>query len=96
MWAGSHGKSIPFVSALIYNNHMTTNIEPFTDTVGEHILGAIQVDIEQSLIEDWNQSNLDEGAEFAEYKFMQFAPLNLKQSYNEYYGYTEKDEFYLC
>ena len=96
MWAGSHGKSIPFVSALIYNNHMTTNIEPFTDTVGEHILGAIQVDIEQSLFEDWNQSNLDEGAEFAEYKFMQFAPLNLKQSYNEYYGYTEKDEFYLC
>ena len=80
----------------MYNNHMTTNIEPFTDTVGEHILGAIQVDIEQSLFEDWNQSNLDEGAEFAEYKFMQFAPLNLKQSYNEYYGYTEKDEFYLC
>ena len=96
MWAGSHGKSIPFVSGLIYNNHMTTNIEPFTDTVGEHILGAIQVDIEQSLFEDWNQSNLDEGAEFAEYKFMQFAPLNLKQSYNEYYGYTETDEFYLC
>ena len=96
MWAGSHSFSIPFVSGLIYNNHMTTNIEPFTDTVGEHILGAIQVDIEQSLFEDWNQSNLDEGAEFAEYKFMQFAPLNLKQSYNEYYGYTEKDEFYLC
>ena len=96
MWRGSHIFSIPFVSGLIYNNHMTTNIEPFTDTVGEHILGAIQVDIEQSLFEDWNQSNLDEGAEFAEYKFMQFAPLNLKQSYNEYYGYTEKDEFYLC
>ena len=78
---------------------MTTkgdNMEAFTDTVGEHILGAIQVDIEQSLFEDWNQSNLDEGAEFAEYRFMQFAPLNLKQSYNEYYGYTEKDEFYLC
>ena len=96
MWRGSHSFSVPFVSGLIYNNHMTTNIEPFTDTVGEHILGAIQVDIEQSLFEDWNQSNLDEGAEFAEYKFMQFAPLNLKQSYNEYYGYTEKDEFYLC
>lgn len=96
MWRESHSFSIPFVSPLIYNNHMTTNTEAFTDTVGEHILGAIQVDIEQSLFEDWNQSNLDEGAEFAEYRFMQFAPLNLKQSYNEYYGYTEKDEFYLC
>ena len=42
-------------------------MEPFTDTVGEHILGAIQVDIEQALFEDWNQSNLDEGAEFAEF-----------------------------
>ena len=96
MWAGSHGKSIPFVSPLIYNNHMTTNTEAFTDTVGEHILGAIQVDIEQALFEDWNNANLDEGTEFAEYRFMQFAPLNLKQSYNEYYGYKEGDEFYLC
>ena len=75
---------------------MTTTIEPFTDTVGEHILGAIQVDIEQSLFEDWNNTNLDEGSEFAEYKFMQFAPDTLKQSYNEYYGYTEEDEYYLC
>ena len=24
MWAGSHGKPIPFVSGLIYNNPMTT------------------------------------------------------------------------
>ncbi len=32
-------------------------MEAFTDTVGEHILGAIQVDIEQALFEDWNQSN---------------------------------------
>ena len=71
-------------------------MEAFTDTVGEHILGAIQVDIEQALFEDWNNANLDEGEAFAEYRFMQFAPDSLKQSYNEYYGYTEKDEFYLC
>lgn len=69
--------------------------EAFTDTVGEHILGAIQVDIEQALFEDWNQSNLDEGEAYAEYKFMQFAPDSLKQSYNEYYGYIEGDEFCL-
>ena len=68
----------------------------FTDTVGEHILGAIQVDIEESLFEDWNQSNLDEGEEFAEYKFISFAPKSVKESYNEFYGYTEKDEYYQC
>ena len=70
-------------------------MEAFTDTVGEHILGAIQVDIEQALFEDWNQSNLDEGEAYAEYRFMQFAPDNLKQSYNEYYGYIEGDEYCL-
>jgi hypothetical protein len=71
------------------------NMEAFTDTVGEHILGAIQVDIEQALFEDWNNANLDEGEAFAEWRFMQFAPDNLKQSYNEYYGYIEGDEFLL-
>jgi hypothetical protein len=70
-------------------------MEAFTDTVGEHILGAIQVDIEQELFEQWNDNNLDEGSEYAEWRFMSYAPDTLKQSYNEYYGYTEKDEFYL-
>jgi hypothetical protein len=75
---------------------MTQTIEPFTDTLGEHILGAIQVDIEEQLFEQWNDRNLDEGSEYAEFKFMEFAPDNVKQSYNEYYGYKEGDEFYLC
>jgi hypothetical protein len=75
---------------------MTQTIEPFTDTLGEHILGAIQVDIEEQLFEQWNDRNLDEGSEYAEFKFMEFAPNNVKQSYNEYYGYKEGDEFYLC
>ena len=70
-------------------------MEAFTDTVGEHILGAIQVDIEQHLFEQWNSKNLDEGSDYAEYMFMQFAPDSLKQSYNEYYGYIEGDEFLL-
>ena len=68
----------------------------FTDSLGEHIMGAIQVDIEEHLFEQWNNTNLDEGVEYAEWQFLQFAPDNVKQSYNEYYGYTEKDEYYLC
>ena len=71
-------------------------IEMFTDSLGEHIMGAIQVDIEEHLFEQWNNTNLDEGVEYAEWQFLQFAPDNVKQSYNEYYGYTEKDEYYLC
>ena len=68
----------------------------FTDNLGEHIMGAIQVDIEEHLFEQWNNTNLDEGVEYAEWQFLQFAPDSVKQSYNEYYGYTEKDEYYLC
>ncbi len=70
--------------------------EMFTDTLGEHITGAIQVDIEEQLFEDWNNNNLDEGEEYAEFKFMEFAPDNIRQSYNEYYGYKEGDEYFLC
>ena len=71
-------------------------VEMFTDSLGEHIMGAIQVDIEEHLFEQWNNSNLDEGVEYAEWLFLQFAPDSVKQSYNEYYGYTENDEYYLC
>jgi hypothetical protein len=71
-------------------------VEMFTDSLGEHIMGAIQVDIEEHLFEQWNNTNLDEGVEYAEWQFLQFAPDSVKQSYNEYYGYTEKDEYYLC
>ena len=71
-------------------------MEAFTDTLGEHIMGAIQVDIEEQLFEDWNNNNLDEGEEYAEFKFMEFAPDNVRQSYNEYYGYKEGDEYFLC
>jgi len=70
-------------------------VEAFTDTLGEHILGAIQVDIEEHLFEQWNQSNLDEGTEYAEFRFIQFAPDSVKQSYNEFYGYKEGDEYYV-
>lgn len=68
----------------------------FTDDMNEMLIAAIQNDIEQHLYEQWNDKNLDEGVEYAEFEFMQFAPDNVKQSYNEFYGYKEGDEFYLC
>lgn len=68
----------------------------FTDDMNEMLIAAIQNDIEEHLYQQWNDKNLDEGVEYAEFEFMQFAPDNVKQSYNEYYGYKEGDEFYLC
>jgi hypothetical protein len=70
--------------------------EMFTDNMNQMLLDAIQSDIEQQLYEDWSNNNLDEGEEYAEFKFMEFAPDNVRQSYNEYYGYVEGDDYFLC
>jgi len=70
--------------------------EMFTDNMNQMLLDAIQSDIEQQLFEDWSNNNLDEGEEYAEFKFMEFAPDNVRQSYNEYYGYVEGDDYFLC
>ena len=70
--------------------------EMFTDNMNEMLIGSIEYDIKEQLFEDWNNNNLDEGEEYAEFKFMEFAPDNVRQSYNEYYGYKEGDEYFLC
>jgi hypothetical protein len=69
-------------------------MEMFTDTVNEMLLGAIQQDIAEHLFEQWDQSNLDEGVEYAEFKFMEFAPDNLKKDYNTFYGLTSTSPYY--
>ena len=69
--------------------------EQFIDTVAEHITGAMQQEIAEELFDDWSNNNCDEGPEYAEHQFMAYASDDLKKQYNEFYGYTEKDEYYL-
>jgi hypothetical protein len=69
--------------------------EQFIDTLAEHITGAIQQEISEDLFDSWSNRNLDEGPDYAEHMFMQYADDGLKQQYNEYYGYIEGDEFLL-
>jgi hypothetical protein len=70
-------------------------MEQFIDTLAEHITGAIQQEIAEELFDQWSYNNLEEGEDYAENKFMQYASTELKQQYNEYYGYIEGDEFLL-
>ena len=70
--------------------------EQFVDTIAEHITGAMQQEIGEDLFDQWSNKNLDEGAEYAEYEFMAYASPELKQQYNEFYGYKEGDDYYLC
>ena len=67
-------------------------MELFIDTIAEHITGAMQQEIGEELYDQWSNKNCDEGPEYAEYEFMAYASPELKQQYNEYYGYTEKAE----
>ena len=66
--------------------------EQFIDTIAEHITGAMIQEISEDLFNNWNNSNFDEGPEYAERQFMAYASDELKQQYNEYYGYIEGDE----
>jgi hypothetical protein len=69
--------------------------EQFIDTIAEHITGAIQQEIAEELFDNWSNAMLDEGPAYAEYRFMEYASDELKQQYNEYYGYIEGDEYLL-
>ena len=69
-------------------------MEMFTDTVNDMILGAMQQEIAEHLFEQWDQSNLNEGNDYAEFKFMEFASDELKRDYNTFYGLTSTDPYY--
>ena len=71
-------------------------MEQFIDTVAEHITGAMIQEISEDLFENWSNACLDEGEDYAEREFMAYGSPELKKQYNEFYGYTEKDEYYLC
>jgi hypothetical protein len=70
--------------------------EQFIDTVAEHITGAMIQEIGEELYDQWSNKNCDEGPEYAEYEFMSYASPDLKKQYNEFYGYKEGDDYYLC
>jgi hypothetical protein len=74
---------------------MTRPTEQFIDTIAEHITGAMIQEIGEELFDQWSYNNLEEGEAYAENQFMQYASDELKQQYNEYYGYIEGDEFLL-
>ena len=79
----------------IYRKGGSIMAELFIDTIAEHITGAMQQEIAEELFDQWSYNNLEEGEAYAEFRFMEYASPELKQQYNEYYGYIEGDEFLL-
>ena len=84
--------SDPYGIIEIYRKGGSIMAEQFIDTLAEHITGAMIQEIAEDLYENWSNANCDEGPEYAERQFMAYASDELKQQYNEYYGYIEGDE----
>ena len=65
------------------------------DNVNEMVIGAVFDDIANQLLDDWIQSNLDEGQYYAD---MQVAYRSgdkyLQKLFNEFYNLKEGDEDY--
>ena len=51
--------------------------------------------VAQCLYEEWANEHEKESEDYLENRIMSYAPSNLKQKYNEYYGYIEGDDYLL-
>lgn len=67
----------------------------FSDKVDRDIIEDITKDIAYELFDSWNDSNLNEGSDYAEWQFFSYAGNEIKRRYNKHYGYTPDDEYYL-
>jgi len=76
-------------------NTSIEDADRFGDGVAQHITDAIENDIANSLYENWRDTNLDEGIAYAEWQFFSYADRNIKDKYNEFYGYGVTDEYCL-
>ena len=66
----------------------------FLDRQTDMINDLIIDDIKNDLFQHWIDSAYQEGAEYAEFKIMQYASEELQQKYNEHYSLTMDDEYY--
>jgi hypothetical protein len=68
----------------------------FLDNENQMVIDAIYHEIGEMLVEDWVNSNLDEGQLYADYRFAEMSGDNyIKGRFNQYYNLTPTDQYYL-
>ena len=68
----------------------------FLENENEMVIDATYSEIGAMLVEDWVNSNLDEGQLFADYRFAEMSDNNyLKGRFNQFYDLTPGDQYYL-
>jgi hypothetical protein len=67
----------------------------FLEDVNQMVIDACYQDIAEQLLEDWINSNLDEGQYYADKQFAEMSGDKFIQSeFNKFYNLTESDEDY--
>ncbi len=68
----------------------------FLEDENQMVIDAEMQTIAEQLLDDWIQSNLDEGQMYADWRFADMADSNyLKGRFNQYYDLKPTDDFYI-
>jgi hypothetical protein len=68
----------------------------FLENENQMVIDATYQEIGEMLVEDWVNSNLDEGQLFADFRFAEMSDSNyLKGRFNKHYNLTPNDQYYL-
>jgi hypothetical protein len=68
----------------------------FLENENPMVIDAIYHDIGEQLVEDWINSNLDEGQMYADWRFADMSDSNyIKGRFNQHYDLKPNDEYYI-
>ena len=68
----------------------------FLENENEMLVDAVYTDIADHLLDEWINSNLDEGQLYSDYQIASMCDSNyLKGRFNQFYNLTPEDEYYI-
>ena len=68
----------------------------FLENENQMVIDAEMSEIAEQLLQDWINSNLDEGQLYSDYQIAYMSNSNyLKGRFNQYYNLTPEDQYYL-
>jgi hypothetical protein len=80
----------------IIGNYRKGGSMSFLENENQMVIDAEYSYIGEQLVEDWVNSNLDEGQLFADYRFAEMCESNyLKGRFNQFYDLKPEDQYYI-
>ena len=88
--------SDPYGTIGIYRKGGCIMETSFLENENQMVIDAIYSEIGEQLVEDWVNSNLDEGQMYADFRFAEMSNDNyIKGRFNQHYNLTPDDQYYL-